>query len=304
MTSGELTEAVWPNFFIVGAVKCGTTSLYEHLKRHPQVFFPEMKEPHFFSSSPVPPRFMHEHCWGDSEAYLKMYEPGRGYKAIGDASPSYLLDENAPRRILEVSPDAKIVVLLRDPVERTYSSYLMNLLNGEETEKSFMKALHLDSARQPKVFWKSRLYIEASMYYSQVQRQFDAFGRDRVLILMFDDLVKNPQEVVTRAARHIGVNPQVRDETDLSEPHNAYRMPRFRGIYRLATSGISKKLRHKLLPSAAQNWLRHSPLLYGNRKPPLDDESRRYLQNIFDPDITRLEELLGRKLPELRKSWV
>jgi hypothetical protein len=300
------TSVIWPNFFIVGAAKCGTTSLYAELKKHPEVFLPDVKEPHYFITTPPLPtmRVRQEHRAGDREGYLRLYENARSCRAIGDASPSYLWDEGSARRIHEVSPAAKIVVILRDPVTRAHSQFQMNHLVGTETDSlTFLEALRRDQARQPKGWWAARLYIELGMYAEQVSRFHEVFGSDQVLVVLSEDLKRNPQKLYSEIARHIGVDPGHFATRDISEAHNASRTPRFLGAYHFVTKRVNRELRDRILPAPVRQWLRSSPLLYGRQKAPLDDEARRFLQKIYDPDITDLEQLLERKLPELRKSW-
>lgn len=296
---------IWPNFFIAGAAKCGTTALYAVLKKHPQVFLPEMKETNYFASAPPPPEVNEIDCAGDFAGYQRLYQGAEGFAAVGDSSPSYLWNEGAAERIHNVSPQAKIVIILRDPVVRAHSAYLMNLRSGAEPKSAtFWEALQRDAARREKGWWIARLYVELGLYHDQVRRYLNVFGRKQTHILLFDDLKNDPAAAYRGIAQHLGIAPDGFRLDELSELHNAYRMPRSLAVYRLLTGSVSRQLRHKLLPASVQDWLRHSPLLYGSRKPSLDDESRRYLQEIFDPDINSLEELLGRKLPELRKSWV
>jgi hypothetical protein len=300
-------SVIWPNFYIVGAAKCGTTSLYAELKRHPEVFLPGVKEPHYFITTPPRPemRVRQEHRAGDRDGYLQLYNEAGSYRAIGDASPSYLWDAGSPARIHDVCPNAKIIVILRDPVLRAHSHFQMNHLVGTESgSDSFIEALRRDEARQPKGWWAARLYIELGLYHSQVRRFQDIFGTDQVLVVLFDDLKRNPRKLYAQVARHIGIDPAPFEKADVSRAHNAFRTPRFLGAYHYLTIKFSKELRERVLPPSVRKWLRSSPLLYKRSKAPLDDEARRFLQNIYDPDVTALEELLGRQLPELRKSWV
>ena len=292
---------VWPNFYIVGAGKCGTGSLYEHLKKHPQVFLPEIKEQNFFSTPPPPGENLGQirYC-GDLEEFQSLYRGAERFGAIGEVSPSHLYDKNACYRIFEVCPQAKIIIMLRDPVARAFSHFLFNQMNLIEHERSFRKALELEAAL-PKVTWHSgRGYASFGRYYEQVRRYIDTFGRDQVLVLLFDEFMKNPQEIMTRIAHHIGIDPGLFDARELSQVHNAYRMPRSKLAYRIAGK---LGLRTKLLPPAVRWWLNHNPLLFDRKKPQIDNESRRVLQDMYRPDVAGLEELLGRKLPELRKSW-
>lgn len=292
-----------PNFFIVGAVKSGTTSIYAQLKKHPQVFLPEMKEPHFFTSRLPPPENKEENCIGNFDAYQRLYQGAAGFPAIGDVSASYLWDETSPERILEVCGQAKIIISLRDPIARAYSQYWMDILLGFR-KLSFEEELRRDIANTDKGFWTARLYVELGLYHDQVRRYFDAFGRDRVLVVFFDTLTKAAQEFFTQITTHLGIDPIRRQEEDLAVAHNVFRLPRFPRAYRILSSPTVRELRHKLLPTGIQRWLQVNTVFYETKKPPMNPETRQFLQDIFEPDVCRLEDLLGRKLPELRKSWM
>src|SRR5215469_13417957 len=150
----------WPSFFIVGAANSGTTSLYGYLKQHPDVFMPALKEPHYFAQ--VTPSHKQRHLRTiirNQAAYLRLFHRADGCKAIGEASPSYLWDANAPYRIARAIPDAKIIILLRDPVERAYSHYLMDVREGLQ-DLAFAAALKKDWAQQNKGWSVSQLYVE------------------------------------------------------------------------------------------------------------------------------------------------
>src|SRR5262245_16436607 len=117
-----------PNFFIVGAAKAGTTSLHAYLSAHPQVFMPALKEPHYFADFELSPEFDNfMPVIRDQPAYQDLFRGSQGSTAVGEASPSYLCDPAAAARIKAAIPDAKIVISLRNPVDRAYSHYLMDL---------------------------------------------------------------------------------------------------------------------------------------------------------------------------------
>src|SRR5437763_505157 len=105
-------DARWPNLFVVGAPKAGTTSLWLYLDRHPDIWMAPVKEPQFFSG-----------LWYDQDSYLRLFAPGARFKLRGEASPSYLAKAGVAEASKRVSPDARIVIMLRDPVERAYSKY-------------------------------------------------------------------------------------------------------------------------------------------------------------------------------------
>src|SRR4051812_26973714 len=118
-----LTEAeeTWPNFFIVGAQKAGTTSLYFYLKKIPQVYMSPLKEPFYFASNAVQNNA--SDVIRDKREYLRLFENARGYIAVGEATPIYLWDQDAPWLIHQTVPHARIIIILRDPIERAYSNY-------------------------------------------------------------------------------------------------------------------------------------------------------------------------------------
>lgn len=295
-------ELVWPNFYVVGGQKCGTTSLWAYLKQHPEVFLPDVKEPHFFADVKRSRPSRSSRFPNDLESYQALYRPGRGSQAIGDASPSYLSDENAPHLIHEVAPDARIIILLRDPVDRAFSHYLMPVMQIAEP-LSFLEAVKQDYARLEKGWGISKMYVDLGLYYKPVRRYIETFGRDRVLVILLDDLQKKTRQVLEEVARHIGVDPEGIRGTKVSEAHNPYKEVRFQRPYRFATSLLDIDKRQRL-PGPLRKWLSSSPLFYKGGKPARSHEASKFLQEIYEPDIRQLEELLGRPLPELRRTWI
>lgn len=282
----------WPNFVVVGAQKAGTTSLYTHLRRHPEVFLPRVKEVRMFQ--PEHPDS------ATAEEYRELYAEAKAYKAIGEVTPFYIPDPLVPARIREVSPDAKIIMMLRDPVERAYSHYLnareVNV-GASEPAPSFRAALKRYEDRSSKEWPRSQRYIEQGMYCAGVRRFVEAFGGERVLVLLFNELARDAAGLFARIARHIGVDPDGFSAVNVSEKVHPYRVPKFPAIRWIQKTGITAWLPRSVARAA---W----PVFFNLKKPPLDNESRRKLQAIYEPDIRRLEELLGREMPELRGSWV
>lgn len=284
----------WPNFFVIGPHKTGSTSLWMHLKRHPEVFLPIFKHANTFQPERADP--------GDPRPCRALYAGANGYKAIGEVRPDYFPDPAVPARIRQVHPDARIIIVLRDPVERAYSHYLTTRYTNPggltaEPAKSFREVLLRYQDRSSKLRWRSEEYIEHSLYYAPVKRYLEMFGAEQVLLLLFDDLKKNPSEFLARIARHIGVDPGVFAKLDVSEDGNPFRTPRMAAIRWGQEIGLSGLLPHSLKVAMR-------PFFFNMKKPQLDIESRRQLQELYDPDITSLEEFLGRKIPELRKSWI
>jgi hypothetical protein len=293
---------IWPTFYIVGAARCGTTSVWAHLKKHPHVFLPDMKEPSYFISAPAPSEIAAQYCTGDSDAYQALYRGAKGYQAIGDVSPGYLWDRQVPLRIHDHCPRARILILLRDPVDRAYSHYLMLARMGLDS-LPFDEAVRRDNSQDPDNWWYRYRYIETGLYFAQVARYFEAFGRDQVAVFLFEDFAKDPAGMLTSAARHIGVDPELLNLEELGRVYNPTRTPRFKWLYDGARQVLSLRAR-SLFPEALRAWLSYNPLFYRREKPAYEEKTAKYLQSIFEPDICRLEELLGAKLPQLRATWM
>lgn len=297
-----LGSGTWPTFYIVGAARCGTTSVWAHLKKHPHVFLPDMKEPSYFISAPAPAAIAAQYCTGDLAAYQKLYRGAGGYSAIGDVSPGYLWDRRAPLRIREVCPRARIVILLRDPLARAYSHYLMMARTGLDS-LSFDESVRRDISHEPDNWWNRYRYVETGLYYAQVARYLEAFGREQVGVYLFEHMSQDPVGVVQSIARQIGVAPELLDAEELGRVYNPSKTPRFKWLYDAARNALSLRAR-SLLPDRVRAWMSYNPLFYRKEKPPYDTKTAKYLQAIFEPDICRLEELLGRQLPELRATWI
>jgi len=300
---GSAVVEIWPNFFIVGAAKAGTTSLYAYLKQHPEIFMPRVKEPHYFAQIRPSPEMRHLYeIVNDRKKYLSLFAKARGYAAIGDASPSYLWEPQAPRRIREVVPQAKIIILLRDPVERAHSHYLADIREGVHN-LGFYEALCYDMAREVKGWGISWLYIELGQYAAQVRRYLDIFGPEQTRVFLFEDLKRDSNRVLLEIARFLGVDTDAVARIDTSEAHNAYAMSRGRWAQRLAGAKLSRFLGRTVVPRPIGQFIFDRILLKPGPKPDIDPRAKKLLCEIFEPEVNELEHLLGRPLPELRRSW-
>jgi len=307
-TGGVSARCTWPNFFVVGSMKCGTTSLWAHLRKHPQVFLPDLKEPHFFVSKVSKDRegLKAEHFQypENQDNYLALYRNAKGIAAVGDATPVYMYDEKAVDRIRAVCPRARIIFILRDPVARAHSHYLMNRRDGHESCGTFAEAIAADRIDRNVGFFGRHLYVEMGLYYEPVKRYIDAFGRGQVLVILLDDLLKDPEGTMLKVTRHLGIDPLDIAGEALREARNAFKIPRFGALYRFVRRVFPPHVRQKVFPGFIEKWLKSSPVLYRPSKPAIDPELQSELERLYEPDIAKLEDLLGRKLPELRRSWI
>ncbi len=293
----------WPNLYIVGAVKSGTTSLYAYLGQHPEIFFPDMKEPHFFSCPQPSAEQTHLITYiNDEAAYRRLYAKGEGYPWRGDASPSYLWAPDAPARIHAVSPAARIIVILRDPVERAYAQYLMDYSEGA-IEEPFFEALQRDWLRPDKGWGVSQLYVELGQYTEQIRRYRRVFGADQVLVLLLEDLKKDPRGTLRSIGHFLGIAGGPIETINTDTAHNHYRSPKGEWARRLAGSPISRFLGEHVVPRRLGEYIWEHWMQKEAPKPPLDARARQYLADLYTPELAALEAELGRRLPELCRVW-
>jgi hypothetical protein len=307
-----MAQAIWPNFFIVGAASSGTTSLYTYLKQHPEVFLPALKEPHYFAQlrPAYEQRYLFTYVTAEKD-YLALFSRAADYKAIGEASPSYLWCPEAPARIHQAVPEAKIVILLRDPVERAYSHYLMNLREGLQY-RPFFESLQEDWNRAQKGWGVSQLYVELGLYAEQVRRYLRTFGPAQVRVILFDELrrgAENRKSTLAEIVRFIGADPRYLDRIDVSYVENSFGIARWPWAQRIAGSNWARRAGQLLVPKsmganhAIKRLVFQRFFVKSVPRPKIDPDARQWLCEIFDPDVRALEELLGRVLPELRRSW-
>lgn len=297
---GSDTVGTLPTFFVVGAAKSGTTSLYHYIGQHPDVYMPHNKEPHWFSRVPYI-RGQGAHPVTSEEEYLRLFKDRTTESAIGEASPSYLWNEEAPYRIKETIPHAKIIVILRHPVERAHSHYMMDV-RADKQHLTFMEALMRDQQAENKGWGVSDLYIDLGFYAEQVQRYYDAFGRSQVQVFLYEDLRQNPKSLLRSAFAFLGTEPGHADNIDTDVQYNKYSVPKnplAKTILgsRMFRARQSSKLRAKLIPNdQTRAQIRSSLLFRDAAKSTIDAESRRFLMDLYRPDIQRLQGLLNRDL--------
>ena len=294
------TSLPMPNLFIVGAAKAGTTSLHAYLAQHPEVFMSERKEPHFFASFEMHGQFDNFMPPVRNPAeYQELFSGSEGRRVIGEASPSYLSEPDSPGRIKSAAPDAKIIISLRNPVQRAYSAYLMEFHAGQET-LPFKDALIADEKREQR-WGRAFQYVELGMYTNQVARYFDTFGRENVLVILFEDLIRDTASAMRNVADFLEIDPNQFAPSRFQDVHNPFaqsRGPLARSLLRMRPLRLwAKRWAPQVFRDAANR------LIFTNaKKPKMDDEIRRSLAARFAPDLQRLEQLLACDLGALREA--
>jgi hypothetical protein len=278
-----VTSAVWPNLFVVGAARAGTTSLWRHLDMHPEIWMSPIKEPSFFSG--VQRRLAP--TIGDKASYLRLFAPGARYRYRGEASPSYLWHPEAAEAIKRVSPEATIVISLRDPVDRAYSSYLHAVGHGEE-ERPFPQAVR-DELDDPSS--QDSRYVRSSFYADSVSRYLDVFT-GAVHVLFFEELVADLHGELRRIVEFVGVDGDAVQRTD-DTARNSFGLPRNRVVGRVLNSPWPRAAARLVLPLSVRLRL-EDRLLKRPSRPPMEPETKELLTAEFAPDVERLRAILGR----------
>jgi len=283
----------WPDLFLVGAAKAGTTSLYGELARHPAIYMSPMKEPHFFSRIEPASRWnaFFPHVTDEGE-YLALFEGATNEEVLGEASTSYLWDRQAAERIRRVVPEARILIMLRNPVDRAYSHYWNDVREGIE-RRSFLDALLEEERSGPGEWGVSSLYIDCGRYPDQVARYLDQFGA-RVHVLFFEDFVRDVARTIADVHSFLGVGPAT---AGAAPPRvNAASLPRDRLSGALLASGRLRRVVRATVPRPVRARLRGA-LLKQATPSPMDPATRRLLTETYRPEVARLAELLGRPPP-------
>ena len=280
-----MAKEIWPNFFIVGAAKAGTTSLYKYLIGVPGVYMSPIKEPRYFSEI-NPPEIVAMPPVRDRAEYLRLFQGAKDEAAIGEASVIYLADPETPKRIRHAVPGARIIILLRDPVERAFSDYLMHVREGWQTF-SFQEALQ-------KGLYKGG-YLELGFYAEQVKRYLDTFGPERVKIIIFEEFILDTKGTASDVLKFLGVNSQ--PPVSVKEAYNAFAMPRVRWAYRIFGSRWARRAARTVVPAPLRLLVKERVLLKKVSKPAMPQEARKFLEDCYRDDVRRLEDILGRKLP-------
>jgi hypothetical protein len=284
-----------PNFFIVGAQKAGTTSLYHYLDQHPQIYMSPRKEPHFFEgmhSEFRRPGLRNTPVSGFAE-YQALFEGVSGERAIGEASASYLYSLRAPGLIKSSVPDARIIAVLRNPADRAYSNYLHCVQVGREPLGSFAEALQAEESRMRDKWGPLWYYKDKGFYYAQVKRYFDAFGRDRVGVWLHEDLRNDAPGTLGEVFRFLGVDE--RFVPDASVEYNPSGVPRIGGLYKgvRALTARNPVLVERVLPARVRGYVKGRLF---TKPPPFPPQIREGLIHAYKEDILRLQELIGRDL--------
>ncbi len=287
-----------PNFLLIGAPRSGTTTLYESLKQHPQLFLSQIKEPMFFVlegekdhfPGPKSPEGINH-----LEDYRLLFRDVGREKAVGEASPCYLFSPAAPLRIKKYIPNAKMIAILRNPVDRAYSHFLFHRLNGEEPLPDFEEALAAEAERAARGWFFFWCYRSMGFYGQQIERYFSHFDSRQFRFFLFEDLLADPKSLFAEIFRFLGVDEEIRIR--LPVKYNPSGVPRNRWVQEFLTKpNFLKKPFKRVLSEKTQYNLISLFLNRNLAKPPLDGEVRLRVQALYREDILKTQDLIHRDL--------
>lgn len=294
-----------PNFFIVGAPKCGTTALYEYLRPHPNIFMSKVKEPHFFASDlGTYPRIK------TAQDYARLFAGcTEQHLGIGEASVYYLRSSMAIPNIRQFDPAAKIIAMFRNPIDMVYSLHSQLLDWSEEVEEDFETAWRLQDRRRQGLDIPPRSrgsfllqYAEVGRLGSQAQRLLSIFPPEQVKLILYDDFTASPEQVYTDVLSFLGVPSDRRTHFPRINENKRARLAWLRNLYRKPPPVLRRafrRLKQQVGAGQALTGLKERIVdlnTVRDRRPPLSPEFRAQLREEFQEEVATLSRLVKRDL--------
>lgn len=291
-----------PTFIVLGAGKSGTTSLRSYLKQHPEVFMAPRGEPSFFAHEGQTTPFTGpgDDAWSfvtDFNAYARLFEGAEGYRAVGEVSPRYLYYAQAAARMRHYVPEARLVAVLRHPVDRAYSHFLMNRSRQCEPVADFQLALAKEAERLRAGWSWDWSYVGAGLYYEQLRRYYDLFPREQIKVMPYDLLRGDPPAFFRTLFAFLGVDPNF--EPDTSTQHRSAATPRSRLVHTMLRGPTSlKRVAKRVLPGDVRQRVKTTIRTWNAVRPdPVPPPLRQALfDRYFADDCRRLAALIDHDL--------
>lgn len=294
-----------PTFLVIGAARSGTTGLVEGLRTHPQVFVTDPKEPHYFALHRLGARFtapgddhtINRVAVTDRDAYLALYPQEHDYLALGDASVStlYYYEVSLPE-VLRINPEMRLVVLLREPVARAFSSHQYMRARGLEPVEDFLAAVELEEERKRLGWHHIWHYTSMSRYADALEAVYAAFPREQVGVWFHDDLESDYVGTVSSILRFLGVPPVAGEATGVPRV-NVSGQPRFAPVHRAIGWATGHERIRAFVKARTSYRFRERIRRAVLRSDPVPLEAREALAPLFQQDLARVGALLDGKLP-------
>jgi hypothetical protein len=275
-----------PNFFLVGAPKAGTTSLYDYLSQHPSIFVPEIKEPNHFCK--VGPQKRNVTIITDPKKYANLYKKAKSTQLKGDFSVSYLHDTEAPVKIKEANRDAKIIIVIRDPILRAYSHWLMDRREGFSTKKfteAFIEDYKYSGERG---FCYNSMYYDCGLYLNAIKSYTEKFKS--VLILVYEELFLNIEDSMQRIFSFLEIPPIAIQHTKRLNESGEIANPFLKRIYH---SAIVRPVVKKIFGNSLKQKIRGKIIIKTDDK--ITDLEYKTMIPYFHDDVIGVRKLINRE---------
>ena len=290
-----------PNFLIIGAAKSGTTALYQYLKQHPQIYMSPVQDPEFFSFEGEQLNFcgpgvtINTSSITNIEAYRRLFQGVSKEIAIGERSALCLYIPKAAERIKHYIPHAKLIAILRNPVDRAYSSFMHLIRDNREPITDFYQAIEAEEDRIRNNWGFLWRYQDLGFYFIQLKRYFDLFDQDQIRIYIYDDFCTRPVEVIQDIFRFLEIDANFIPDTSVKP--NVSGVPQNKVLHAfLRQSNPLKTLLKTLLTAKLRKKIANNLMNLNLSKPQLSPEIRNQLVEVFREDIVQLQDLINRDL--------
>jgi len=283
-----------PNFLVIGAYKSGTTSLHRYLAQHPQVFVPRVKEPSYFAFAAAGQEsntLVFRKSVKTLAEYEDLFKEASRFPAVGEVSPEYMTSPNAALTIKKYVPQARLIAILRNPVERAYSDFLMYRRDGIEKILDFATALEMQTEKALKGD-PTGFYISTGFYGEQLARYYDIFPSTRIKVFLMEELQSDGPRTLSQVFEFLGVDPTfvpdnltIHNRSGVASNYLVNKLFQYRSLVaplarRLVPDNLRTRIRRKFEESL--------------KKPPLQPEVRQLLKETYRADVRLLERLTGK----------
>lgn len=294
-----------PDFFIVGAPKCGTTAMNHYLGQHPEIFMPAVKESHHFATDLL----SLDDPYRLKINYLSLFEDAEDGQVVGESSVFYLYSKQAPVNIRRFNDQAKVIAMIRNPVDWINSYHNQLVFNGEEDILDLREALEAEPERKKgnlipnKLRFIERLfYTDIARFSDQIEKYFNTFGRDSVYVIVYDDFREDVYGVYREVLRYLKVDPNFQTDFGVVNSAKRVRSSALQKIIKQPPAWVYHPVRVFIPRSyrvALKKGLKQKNTIYN---PPyaMEPKLRKELQEKFEGEVEKLSDLLGRDL----RGWL
>lgn len=290
-----------PNFLIIGAQKSGTTAIAHYLSQHPQIYMSPLKEPGFFDFESSPPNFngpgdqkLYSGAITNLNDYHKLFEGASNEIAIGEATTWYLYSRRAPKLIKSYIPDVKLIVVLRNPIDRAYSAY-MHAVRDNREYLDFEAALQVEDERINDNWEYLWHYQKIGFYSEQIERYLSEFDKKQFKFFLFEDFKQDPQKLISSIYDFIGVEqtalPGKVERFNVSGKKRSILLDNF-----LKDTSLAKQIIRPFMPKDFRRSLAKKARLLNLQKQDLPQHIRKRLRDTYREDVLKLQKIIGRDL--------